>query len=113
MIRPGILLLNGSEGMLGEAVFGTENVDIGLESQDVVVHGAGKPVVDVVPVVAVLEVVGTLDVAGSSHCHFDGSVTVEAIGEHVVVVSAVDLVSGGFSFDPQPVLTRQCLRSVT
>lgn len=54
---------DGTEGGEFDGVSGAEDVQVGFEVEDVVVHGAGEGRVDLVSVVGVVGGVGGLDVA--------------------------------------------------
>lgn len=48
IVGPRVGFLHRYDGMLGEGVFGSQNVNIGFEDQAVIVHRAGKSIMDVV-----------------------------------------------------------------
>ena len=86
-VGPGVGDGGGCVGDGFHGVGGAEDVEVDFEVEDVVVHGAGEGVVDVVAVVLVLGEVGGLDVAAGFDVDFHGAVDVELVGEHVVVVA--------------------------
>ena len=86
-VGPGVGDGGGDVGDSFHGVGGAEDVEVDFEVEDVVVHGAGEGVVDVVAVVLVLGEVGRLDVAAGFDVDLHGAVDVEFVGEHVIVVA--------------------------
>ena len=87
LVGPDVVLCRWSDSHQLHRISRPEDVEVCLEIEYVVVHAAGKSIVDVVAVVVILGVVGGLNVAGSSHHHLDTAVHVKLVAEHVVIVS--------------------------
>ena len=83
----GLLDSSRYNGLPHQAVLLAQHVQVQLEVDHVVVHVARERIVDVEAVLFVLGVVRALDVPRGAHVDVDGSVDVEDVLEHVVVVA--------------------------
>ena len=86
-IRPGVCCRKWDLIDELNRVLGTEDVNVSLEVEDMIVHRARKLIVDVESIVLVLGIEGTLDVPGRLDINTHGTISEEAVAEHVVIVA--------------------------
>jgi hypothetical protein len=86
-VGPGVGLGHGDGGGHVHCIRCAVDVEVELEIQNVVVHGAGKGVVDLVAIFGVVHEVGRLNIPRGADFDMNAAVKVKAVSEYVIVVA--------------------------